>query len=153
MTLSESKQRLMNTPFAYSIVPIAPSQTSTRSSRAWRNGFIGSLLFNLLVIQRRRVDEQVRSVHPIDADGAHAFAHGLDEPVMVPAQVQPRLHRREHLVDGRLAGIPPQRLFSRLRLVPDHERPRGLVRHQDVDPAHLPSRLHLLPAELGPPII
>src|SRR5687768_13300461 len=38
--LSDSKQRLMKTPLPYSIVPMAPSQTSTRSSNALRKGFI-----------------------------------------------------------------------------------------------------------------
>ena len=38
---SASKLLLMKTPLAYSIVPIAPSQTSTRLSRASMNGCIG----------------------------------------------------------------------------------------------------------------
>jgi hypothetical protein len=37
--LSDSKQRLMNTPFEYSIVPIAPSHTRTRSSNADKKDF------------------------------------------------------------------------------------------------------------------
>ena len=39
LSVNDSKQRLMNTPLPYSIVPIAPSQTSTRSDNAERNGF------------------------------------------------------------------------------------------------------------------
>ena len=37
--LSDSKHRLMKMPLPYSIVPIAPSHTRTRSSSASRNGF------------------------------------------------------------------------------------------------------------------
>ena len=43
-TFSSSKQRFTNTPREYSIVPMAPSQTTTPSWRRSRNGFTAAAL-------------------------------------------------------------------------------------------------------------
>src|SRR6266550_3736341 len=125
----------MNTPLAYSIVPIAPSQTSTRSSSASRNSFIVRLLVNLLIFQRLRIDQQVRPVDAVDTHRPHALAHGLDEAMMMPAQMEPRLHRGEHAVDRGLPRVAPPGMRALLRFVDDDEGARGFVRHQDVDVA------------------
>src|SRR5262245_31435441 len=53
--------------------------------------------------------------------------------MMVAAEVQTGLERREHIIDGRLARIHAPVLTSRRRFLHDDERPGRLVRHQDVD--------------------
>src|ERR1041384_1685460 len=135
----------MKTPLAYSIVPIAPSHTSTRWSSASKNG----LLINLVVLQRINIDEQIRPIDPVDAHGTYAFPHGLDEPVMMTAKVQPRLHRCKDIVDGGLPRVATQRSLSGLRLVNADERTRRLMRHEDVDAAHLPAGINLFADEVA----
>ena len=72
----------------------------------------------------------------VEPDRAHALTLLLGELVMMPEQVQPRLHRREHLVDRRLAGVDS----ARARPAADEERPRRLVRQEHVDAARAPCR-------------
>src|SRR5437588_8688785 len=78
---SASKLLLMKTPFAYSIVPIAPSQTSTRSRIASRNGISmrvevpGGSEIDPLARHRLRVYQQVRVRDEVEPDRSHAFAH------------------------------------------------------------------------------
>ena len=55
-----------------------------------------------------------------------------------------------------MAGLPASRRTGFrpfARLVDDDERARGLVRHQDVDAAHLLARLHFFAHEVPPLII
>src|SRR5687768_10811056 len=129
----------MNTPLAYSIVPMAPSHTSTRSSIASRNGFMGRLYYRLLIDlpirQGLGIDEQIRPIDAVDADRGHTLPGGFHEPMVVPAEMKPRLHRGEQIVDDRLPGIAALRHW--LCLGHDDERPRRFVRHQNVDAAEL----------------
>src|SRR5437870_2360074 len=73
--------------------------------------------------------------------------------MMMAAQVQPRLHRRQHVVNRRLPRVAPDWLPSLTRLVDDDKWTRGLMRHQDVDAAHPLARLHLFAYEMPPFII
>ena len=66
--------------------------------------------------------------------------------MMVAEQVQPRLHRREDLVDRRLAGVD-----ARVRRT-DAKRPRRLVRQEHVDAAQRLARLDLLADEMPAPV-
>src|SRR5438105_3667343 len=100
----------MKTPFAYSMVPIAPSHTSTRSSRASRKGFSIPVRVSLSCVEPfglecRRVDQQVRFRDDVEADRADALAHRIRELVVMSEQMQARLHCREHVVQHGLAGI------------------------------------------------
>ena len=104
------EERLMKMPFAYSIVPIAPSQTRTRSSSASRNGLqhqVDLHTYRVCVLERvRRRSAGTTATTQVEARSTGRPARTrLGEPVMMAEQVQPRLHRREHLVDRRLAGV------------------------------------------------
>src|SRR5690242_18323197 len=68
--------------------------------------------------------------------------------MMVAAQVQPRLHRRKHVIDGGFSRVAPERLTALLRLIDNDEWTRSLVRHQDIDATHPFARLDLLPDEM-----
>src|SRR5262245_51363528 len=100
-----SKLLLMNTPREYSIVPMAPSHTRTRSFRASAKGFIRTLCVQSFTAQRVLIDEQVRFRHQIEPDRANALPHRISEFVVMPEQMQAGMHRRQHLVDHRLARI------------------------------------------------
>src|SRR6266851_1221402 len=108
---SASKLLLMNTPLAYSIVPMAPSQTRTRSSRASSNFCIRVTVrltdsgVEPIAAERLRVDHQVGLRDDIEADRTGALPHRVGELVVVAEQVQARAHRREHVVQDRLAGV------------------------------------------------
>src|SRR5437870_9623790 len=121
VTLSASKLLLMKMPFAYSIVPIAPSQTSTRSSRASRNGIstnspIHEFSKSPIVLrsgiqplrfERLRIYQQIGFRDDVEADRSDALAHRIAELVMVAEQVHPRMHGGEHVVQRRFTGIDP----------------------------------------------
>src|SRR5581483_10767184 len=131
VTFSASKLLLMNTPFAYSIVPIAPSQTRTRSSRASKNGFTATAALSRhsrvepLASKRFGVDQQIRPRDDVEANRSDGLPHGVGEFVMMSEQMQPGPHGGQHLVDHRLA-----RIDAAARRV---ERARRFVREKDID--------------------
>src|SRR5260370_13878856 len=108
---SASKLLLMNTPLAYSIVPMAPSQTRTRSSRASSNFCICMTVrvtdsrVEPIAAERLRVDHQVGLRDDIEADRTGALPHRVGELVVVAEQGQARAPRREHVGQDRLAGV------------------------------------------------
>ena len=83
-----------------------------------------------LVSKGLAVEQEVRLGHLVEADRRDALALGDGVHVMVPEQMQARLHAREHLVDRGLPGI----FHARQR-----KRTRRFVRQEDVDPC---SALH-----------
>ena len=114
-------------PFAYSIVPIAPSQTSTRCSMASRNGTRSKFLILQpsagISMSSGRSAGMNSTTRSRQTERTPATV-GLGEPVVVPEQVQPRPHCRQHLVDLGLAGVVAAR------------RPKGtrrLMGQEDVD--------------------
>ena len=82
-----------------------------------------------LIRKRDRIDQQIRLRDQIQSHGSHALALLFGKTVMVAEQVQPRLHRCEHLVDLRLSGI--RSTAARIRT----KRLRGFVREENVDHA------------------
>ena len=59
-------------------------------------------------LQGRRLNQQVAARDEVQPDRPHAFPHLIGKTVMVPEQVQPRLHGGKDFVDLRLAGIAPE---------------------------------------------
>src|SRR5262249_17525948 len=110
---SASKLLLMKTPLAYNIVPIAPSQTRTRSSRASKKLCISlssheqHSRIEPFRLERLGVNQQVRFRDDVESDRADVLPNRVGEFMMVPEQVQPGLHRRQHIVQHRLPSIDP----------------------------------------------
>ena len=108
------------------------------------SGFSRTSLIHFTVRERVRIEQQVRPIDAIDANRWNAFAFGLAEPMVMPAQMQTRPQRREQIVDRRLACVDTPRLRSRTRVVHDNEWTGRLVCHQNVDGAEALARLDLL---------
>ena len=51
------------------------------------------------------VEQKVRIGHCLEANRRHVLALGHGVAMMVPEEMQARLHGREHFVDGRLARV------------------------------------------------
>ena len=107
----------------------------TISSRVTLNKACLQTVINFVISQRLGVDQQIGPVDAVDADRCHAFARGLDEPVMVPAQMQPRLRSPAmHVVDRRLTRVAAPRLAAPALGSSTMMNGRArLVRHQNVD--------------------
>src|SRR5262245_7845558 len=117
LRFNASKLLLMKTPFAYSMVPIAPSQTSTRSSRASRKGC--NLCVEPFALKRVGVHQKIRLRHQIESDGADALPDRIGELVMMAKQMQPRFQRGQHVVQDRFPMIDaaPSRIERARRFV------------------------------------
>src|SRR5262245_15501893 len=133
----------MNTPRAYSMVPIAPSQTSTRRPSNSRKSCI-VLGVEPLAAERFRVDEQVRFGHHVETDGTHALPNRVGELMVVAEQVKSGPHGGEHLVDGRLARVDA----AAFRM----KRAWGLVGEEHID-AREPFALEHLVAHEMPSLV
>ena len=96
-------------------------------------------------IKRFQIHQQVTTADQIEAYRPDTLQVRLREPVMVAKQMQPRLHRGEHVVDWRLPRINRT----------DPEGPRRFVGEQDVDLRHAFAGLdfltHEMPASIGKP--
>jgi hypothetical protein len=73
-------------------------------------------------------------------------------PVMVPEQVEARLHGSQHLVDGCLACVYSAGRARSATLF-EGKRPRRLVREKHVDAAEALARLDLLVHEMPPLVV
>ena len=83
-----------------------------------------------------RLNQQIGPRHQVEADRPDALTLLLREAVMVPEEVQPRLHGRQHLVDGVFPASFRPRPSPQIRT-------RRLVRQEHVDARAAPCRPRL----------
>src|SRR6185503_11162011 len=141
--LRASKLLLMKMPLAYSIVPMAPSQTRTRSFRASRKDCKPCV--QPFALECIGIYQQIRLRDHVEADRANALADGIGELVVVAEQVQTRLHRRQHIVERRLT-----RIDAASRRI---EGTRRLVREEQLDVLEALQGDHFVAHEMPPLVV